>query len=126
MPNVCYFEIPVDDMSRAQRFYQDLFQWQFEKMPSAMPEIDYHTIQTGTPTEEGLPCGGMMKRQMPGHAMTPYVNVDSIEDYCQKVQQLGGKVLMTKTPVTGQGYFALCLDPENNPLGLWRCDESAP
>ena len=125
MPNICYFEIPVEDMTRAQGFYKELFQWQFDTLPGCPDSVDYWSIQTGTPDEPGMSCGGMMKKQAPTHMVTQYVNVDSIEAYIEKAQQLGGTMLMPKTSVPGKGYFAIFLDPEKNPLGLWQCDESA-
>jgi predicted enzyme related to lactoylglutathione lyase len=125
MPNVCYFEIPVEEMERAQTFYKELFQWRFEKMPGSSEECDYWSIQTGTADEPGISCGGMMKKQTPTHMVTQYINVDSLDTYVEKAKKLGGTMLMPKTPVPGKGYFALFLDPEKNPFGLWQCDESA-
>lgn len=125
MPNVCYFEIPVEDMSRAQGFYTNLFEWRFEKMTGPSAEYDYWSIETGTPNELGVAFGGMMKKQAPAHSVTQYINVDSIDAYFQKVQQLGGTPLVPKTAVPGKGYFAICLDLDHNPFGLWQCDASA-
>lgn len=125
MSNICYFEIPVEDMTRAQAFYRDLFQWRFEKLTGPSEAFDYWNIQTEAPDGPGLSFGGMMKKQGPGHTVTQYVNVDSVEEYLQKAQQLGGSVRVPKTAVPGKGYFAICLDPEQNPVGLWQCDEAA-
>ncbi len=125
MPKPCYFEIPVENMSQAQRFYQDLFHWQFKKLPDAPIETDYYMIETGTSDELGMPYGGMMKKQSPGHHTTLYMTVDAIETYTEKVEQLKGQVIVPKTAVPGKGYFAVCLDLEGNPFGLWLCDESA-
>ena len=126
MSNVCYFEIPVDDMSRAQAFYGQLFQWKFEKMSGATPEsCDYWSIETGTPNEPGVAFGGIMKRQSEAHRMTQYIRVPSIDTSIQQVQAFGGTIIMPKTSVPDKGYFAICLDPEQNAFGLWQCDETA-
>jgi predicted enzyme related to lactoylglutathione lyase len=126
MSNICYFEIPVEDMSRAQSFYKDLFQWNFEKMEGAPDNIDYWSIQTrGSEKDYGVSCGGMMKKQNPNHAITQYVGVESIDASIEKAQKLGGTLLMPKTSVAGKGYFSLFLDPEKNPFGLWQCDANA-
>jgi hypothetical protein len=42
-----------------------------------------------------------------------------------RVKKLGGQVCMPKTAVPGMGYFAVCLDQENNGFGLWENDSSA-
>lgn len=126
MSNVCYFEIPVEDMSRAQAFYKALFQWKFEKMEGCPEEKEYWTIQTGASEDEyGISCGGMIKKQHPSHAVTQYISVDSIDASTEKAQSLGATLLMPKTPVPGKGYFSLFLDPDKNPFGIWQCDENA-
>jgi predicted enzyme related to lactoylglutathione lyase len=32
---------------------------------------------------------------------------------------------MQKTPVPGMGYFAVCIDTENNTFAIWETDDSA-
>ena len=31
MPRISHFDIPVDDPERAQKFYNEVFDWKFEK-----------------------------------------------------------------------------------------------
>lgn len=73
----------------------------------------------------GLMGGGMMKRQTPEQQITIYIEVPSVAEYVDKVTQLGGKVCFPKTAVPGMGYFAVCLDPENNGFGIWETDPNA-
>lgn len=144
MNSVCYFEIPADDVSRAQSFYGQVFGWSFSLMDNMSPEAPpYWTIQTqsngqaappkpeSSKTSENcepqqqLVCGGMMSRHAPGHTPSVYVDVDDIEAYQQKVVSAGGQVLMPKQVVKGMGYFAVCMDSERNTLGLWQTDDAA-
>ena len=67
----------------------------------------------------------MMKRQMPQHHITNYINVNSVDEYSSKVEKLGGKVFAPKRAVPGMAYFALCLDTENNHFAIWESNESA-
>ena len=69
--------------------------------------------------------GGMMKRQMPEHQVTNYIGVESVDEYSSKVEKLGGKVVAPKHAVPGMGYFALCIDTENNNFAIWESDENA-
>jgi predicted enzyme related to lactoylglutathione lyase len=119
MPTICHFEIPADDPQRARKFYEELFGWEFNHHP----EMDYYGIMIG-PEGETL-NGGMMKRQAPEQTPVNYIDVDSVDTYSRKVEELGGKVCMGKTPVKGMGWFAICTDSENNPFGLWEKDENA-
>ena len=116
MSTIVHFEVPADDMKRAKDFYTGLFGWKFEETP-----MDYWLISTG----EDSVGGGMMKRQHPQQQITNYIDVPSVDEYAGKVSELGGKVVVPKTPVPGMGYFVMCLDTENNTFALWEDDENA-
>jgi predicted enzyme related to lactoylglutathione lyase len=118
MPTIVHFEIPADDPERAKKFYTDLFGWKIEKTP----EMDYWMITT---SGEKQVDGGMMKRQDPQQQITNYIDVSSIDEHAAKVEKLGGKVVVPKAPVPGFGYFAVCLDTENNAFALWQSDKNA-
>ena len=118
MPTIVHFEIPADDPGRASKFYTDLFGWQFKHEPT----MDYWMITTsGEPKVDG----GMMKRQHPQAPITNYIDVPNIDEYIGKVKKLGGKVVVGKMAVPGMGWFAQCLDTENNFFALWQSDKSA-
>jgi len=114
--NICHFEVPAEDVERAKKFYQGLFDWKIEAV-----EGGYNLITVGEPG----PNGGMMKRMAPGQGITVYINVESVDDYSKKLQSLGGKVLMPKTPVPTMGYFAVFQDTEGNALALWEVNPQA-
>jgi predicted enzyme related to lactoylglutathione lyase len=135
LPTIVHFEIPANDIERAKKFYNDLFGWKIEKWPGT-DGSQLTSAATGQPMEYWLITttddkgnkalgGGMMKRQMPEHKVTIYIGVKSIDEYKSKVEKLGGKVLAPKHTVPGMGYFALCLDTENNPFAIWESNESA-
>jgi predicted enzyme related to lactoylglutathione lyase len=118
MPAVVHFEIPADDIARAKGFYESLFDWKFEQFP----DMEYWSIKTG---DGSGPGGGMMARRDRSHGITNYIDVTSVDEYGAKVQQLGGKVIVAKTAVPAMGYFAVCLDTEGNPFGIWETDPNA-
>ena len=115
-----HFEIPADDVERARTFYTQLFGWQ---VSSAEGFQDYWLVETGEPGKDL--GGGLMKRQAPGHGPVNYVNVESVADYAAKVKELGGKVIVPRSPVTGMGWFAHCQDTEGNLFALWEDNSSA-
>ncbi len=124
MPTIVHFEIPADNVSRAQKFYGELFGWKIEKYQGPGAE-DYWLFATGGGMGEAGIGGGMMKRQMPQQQITVYFDVPSMDEYVQKVKKLGGQVVVPKTPIPGMGYYAVCLDTENNGFGLWETDSNA-
>ncbi len=117
---IVHFEIPANDVERLKQFYATLFGWDMSTDPS-MPE--YVMVKTAG-DGEGI-NGGIMKRQAPQQTVTDYVEVESVAAYLDKVKQLGGQVVVPKTPIPNMGYFAVCLDPEGNPIGLFEQDKSA-
>jgi predicted enzyme related to lactoylglutathione lyase len=117
MPSVVHFEIPVDDVERAMKFYKELFGW---KMESFAPGMEYWMIDT----KDGI-GGGMMKRQRPDQKIMDHFGVSSVQESSAKVEKLGGKVLMPKTAIPKVGYFAICMDTEENVFGLFEDDTKA-
>ncbi|MGA7369796.1 MAG: VOC family protein [Nitrososphaeraceae archaeon] len=129
MPTIVHFEIPSDNIERSRKFYNELFGWNIEKWPGSenMPNgMEYWMVTTTDEKGNKAVGGGMMNRQNPQQqGITNYIDVKSVEEHSSKVEQLGGKVVMKKTPVPGMGYFGVCLDTENNTFALWETDNTA-
>ena len=130
MPTIVHFEIPSDNLERTKKFYTELFGWKMEKMPGT-DQREYWTFFTttndrGSSGGEGdelrTVSGGMMERQMPQEPIMIYIGVDSVTEYSNKVERLGGKVIKQKTEVPGYGWFAICTDTENNGFALWEAN----
>jgi len=125
MPTIVHFEVPADDVERSRKFYSDLFGWKMEKWPGMESGMDYWIINT-TDNEGGKAVGGgMMKRQNPQQGITNFIDVTSVDEYSAKVQSLGGKIVAPKQAVPTMGYFAVCLDTENNTFGIWATNPNA-
>ena len=114
---IVHFEIPADDPQRASRFYGGLFGWDFKD--SGMPGVQYWMAETasGEPGNTGI---GLMQRQAPGQPITNYINVDSLDQYVARAQELGAEVILPKMEVPGHGYLAQLKDPEGNVFALWQ------
>jgi len=129
MPTLVHFEIPSDDIERSKKFYSELFGWNFEKWsgPESLPEgMEYLIITTTDDKGNKSIGGGMMKRQnSEQQGMTNYIDVKSVDEHSDRVMQLGGKVVIPKKTIAGMGYFAVCLDTENNTFGIWETDPNA-
>ena len=135
MPTIVHFEIPSDDIETAKKFYKDLFGWKIEKW-AGTDDHQLTSAATGQPMEYWMVTttddkghkaigGGMMKRVQPGQQITNYINVRSVDEYSEKVEKLGGRVVAPKHAVPGMGYFAICLDTENNCFAIWESNETA-
>ncbi len=118
--SLVWFEIPADDLKRAQKFYSSLFGWKIKPIPNMQ---DYWHIDTGG--DDASADGAIMKKICPEHPVTNYIMVDSVSRASAKVEKLGGKIHKPKTTVPGMGHFAVCIDTENNVFALWERDQNA-
>jgi hypothetical protein len=121
-----FFEIPVDNLTRAGKFYATTFDWKINELP----EMHYTQIGTveadrmgvrGTPKEPGAINGGMVERgRQPTQTPIIYIKVEDIERACALVEKNGGKVIKSKAPVGDFGFAAYFEDTEGNTVGLWE------
>ena len=121
MPRIIHFDIPADDPARAQKFYQDVFGWTFDKWNGPM---EYWMAKTGDDKQPGI-NGGLAKRQPGQTGVTNTIDVHSVDEYAKKIESKGGKVIMPKMAIQGVGYFAQCLDTEGNVFGIIQMDQNA-
>jgi uncharacterized protein len=112
---VVHWELWSEDPARIGDFYQEVFGWNIR----TIPELNYRLVETGG---EGGINGGIMKPQRgpwPGK-LAFYIDVDDLEQYCRKIQQAGGRIVVEKVDVPGVGQLALFEDPEGRVLGMWK------
>jgi predicted enzyme related to lactoylglutathione lyase len=121
MPTIVHFDIATDDPQRGKKFYESLFGWKMEGPPGM---TDYYLFNTEDLDGNKGVGGGLGKRGDPSQRITAYIGVDKIDEYSQKVAELGGKVVQPKMPVPGWGYLAVCMDTEGNTFGLWQDDKA--
>ena len=124
MNSVVHFEIPADDTARAQKFYSEIFGWKIQKAP--MPGVEYYIVHTVETDEQNMPKaagainGGMMKRQAPGETPVIVINVVSLDETLEKIEQAGGKIVVPKMQVGDMGLYARVADTEGNIVGVWQ------
>jgi predicted enzyme related to lactoylglutathione lyase len=122
MDKVIYFEIPADNVKRAQDFYKNIFGWKIVEVPG----MDYYFVttveadQNMVPKEPGAINGGMLKRSTPGEQPVIVIQVPSIDEYLKKIPSSGGKVILAKMAVSIFGFYARVTDTEGNVIGLWE------
>ena len=100
MDKVVHFEIPADNVERAQKFYKSLFGWEVQQF-GTMPYWALMTVEVDEkrmPKEKGAINGGMLKRDEkndPGSSVPVIViGVSNTEDYCKKIVKVGGKIVL--------------------------------
>jgi uncharacterized protein len=126
MPRVVHFEIHAEDPERAIGFYQNLFDWKFQKWEGPM---DYWLVTTGDNSQPGI-NGGLLKRMgaIDGCAVIAYVctiDVEALDAVVEKALSLGGQLALEKQAIPGVGWLAYCKDPEGNIFGMMQDDPQA-
>ena len=110
-----HIELPADDPARARAFYGGLLGWETSEMEQ-FP--DYFLFSFGQIDRAG---GAIGKRgDSVGDTLRVYFDVDSIDATLAKVAGLGGKVVMGKTEIPGQGWYAVLNDTEGNEIALYE------
>lgn len=113
---VNFIEIVASDIERAKAFYQEVFG--LKLFPNQMPE--YKMYMFGEENKIGA-SGALIedffnKPSLDG--TVPYFSFEDIATVLEKVENLGGKILIPKTNIGEFGFFAHIVDTEGNRVGL--------
>lgn len=123
--DVIWFEIWVDDLDHARRFYASLFGWRFQPLTEYDPETHW-LIQK----DSGAGTIGALARRSPDQrAREPsgassstivYVKVEDVEVSTALAEAEGGSVVeRSKVIGTVDGEFSIVADAAGNRIGLW-------
>lgn len=116
-----WVEIYVDDMSRAQKFYETILDITLTELP--MPEGMGEMQMLSFPWEEnekGI-SGALVKMDdmKPGNGGTMvYFNCDDCSIEESRVESAGGKVFQAKMSIGDYGFCSIISDTEGNTVGL--------
>lgn len=117
---IAWFEIPANDVARAKQFYEKLFE--IEMVDLDMGEGLEMAMFPGDQTSVS---GAICKYQdwyVPSH-QGPLIYLNCEEDlqpYQDRVESLGGKVLMPKKMISEEhGFMAIIEDIEGNRVALY-------
>jgi|SRR3989338_4280407 len=122
MDKVIHFELPVEDMDRAKKFYESAFQWNV----NFVPEYKYAMVYTSPidekfmHKEKGTINGGMMKRNDKVKSPVITIGVENIDKAIENIKKNGGKIIGDKIKVGDMGISAYFQDTESNILGIWQ------
>ncbi len=115
--SVGWFEIYVQDMDRARRFYEAVFSIRLERMESPGIEMWGFPMQ---PEQPGAP-GALVKMEgfpSGGNSTLVYFNCADCSVEAERAAAGGGKVFKDKFSIGQYGFIALVTDTEDNMIGL--------
>lgn len=111
--DITHIDIPVDDIARAKSFYSSLFGWQIAEVPG----------YEGYPMWQApnkISGGGLAPRDEGFRSPRSYVEVNSVDDVLAKAMELGGEVVLPKSPISETSWYAAFKDTEGNVMGLYE------
>ncbi|MFG2887339.1 VOC family protein [Streptomyces sp. NPDC048297] len=109
-----WIEIPAEDLERAKRFYEAVFQHE----PTEIVDMGVRriTILPGTPSVSLNQTDGFVPSTL---GALPYFHVDEpLSEALERVTANGGSVVDPTEERPGNGFFALVLDSEGNAVTL--------
>jgi uncharacterized protein len=114
---VGWFEIYVQDMDRAKKFYESVLQLKLEKLDTTGLEMwsfpmatDHYGASGSLVRMEGFPSGG--------NSTLVYFSCKDCADEAGRVVKSGGRIQREKMSIGQYGFIALALDTEGNMFGL--------
>ena len=118
---VGWFEIPVSDMERAIKFYENVFGFKLDR--NQMGPFDMAWFPW---VENGFGSGGSLvfypdayKPSTEGTLVYFTAHSGDLNNELSKIEAAGGKILQEKTLISEEhGYMALFLDSEGNRIAL--------
>ena len=119
---VGWFEIYVQDMSRAKAFYEAVFQGVLTKLenpdPQGFPDMEMWAFPLSM--EDSGASGAIVK--MPGWpsggSTLVYFSCDDCAAEAARAASNGGRVVREKTSIGDNGFIAMVSDTEGNVIGL--------
>jgi len=115
--NVGWFEIYVDDMERARKFYEVVIGVKLEKLDSPGIEMWNFPMDMEAPGSpgalvhmDGFPAGG--------NSTLVYFSCEDCANEQSRVMAAGGRVEKEKFSIGPYGFISLVYDTEGNMIGL--------
>jgi len=113
----CWADLATTEPDTAKSFYQHVFGWEAEDLPTAAGE-PYTMLRKGDRDVAGL--GGLAPGMAPRPRWQSYLAVLDVNASTARAEALGGRVLMAPADVMGLGRMALVQDPGGAAVGLWQ------
>lgn len=118
----CWFEIYVDDLQRATKFYETVFQITMQPLTNPTEdELEMVAFVINQNPETPGATGALIKMEgfkAGGNSTLVYfTSVDCVSEET-RVATAGGKVFKPKFSIGAYGFISLCFDTEGNMFGL--------
>jgi uncharacterized protein len=105
-----FFALPAREGHRLQKFYEAIFKWKI---------TDDGPFMSISAEDAGINGHIFNWTHEEPQYLTLYMKVENISAYLEKVNQLGGKVIIPETSIPDGGAFAQFLDLDGNVIAIY-------
>lgn len=119
---IVWFEIYVDNMDRARKFYENVFAVKLNDL--TMPDtLDDEMKMMAFPSDmEGFGASGVLVKTQEikagGNSTLVYFGSEDCSVEEQRIEKAGGKILEGKQSLGEYGFMVLLADTEGNTIGI--------
>jgi uncharacterized protein len=118
---ISWFEIPVTDINRAQKFYETIFAISLTALD--LPNIKMRMFPVDNTMSGGgalADTGGVFHKPSATDGPLIYLNANpDVQLVLDKIEAAGGKIMVPKTQISPEyGYMAVFIDSEGNRIAL--------
>ena len=118
---ISWFEIPAEDLNRAQKFYEEVFEVTLTPLDLDNIRMRMFPLEDPASGVGGALCHspGFYKPSMSDGPLI-YLNANpDVQKILDRVESAGGKILVPKTEISKEyGFMAVISDTEGNRIGL--------
>jgi predicted enzyme related to lactoylglutathione lyase len=118
---VSWFEIPVNDLTRAIQFYETIFDIKMIPMDIPQQKMYMFPVDDENKSVAGAICQkGSFYESSNKSGPLVYLNANpDVQNVLDRVEAAGGEIVIPKTYISPEhGYMAVFLDIEGNRLAL--------
>ncbi|KAF3940885.1 hypothetical protein ABW19_dt0210433 [Dactylella cylindrospora] len=119
----CWVEVPVKDMARALKFYNEAFGW---TASTEMDVGDWYIILSN-PYKN---LNGALRKVRgeeehvvgtdKNHGVKAFIGLENINESLELIKKAGGEVIIPGTAIPSDGgFYAEFYDSERNVMGIW-------
>jgi predicted enzyme related to lactoylglutathione lyase len=119
----CWVDLSTLDLERARRFYTSVFDWETVEVETgdAPPYLMF--------TQDDKIVAGLseldddLKKQGIPATWNHYVAVENADETAERVEELGGSMVVPVMQVLSAGRLGFLTDPTGAALGIWEAEE---
>ena len=119
---VVWFEIYVDDLPRAQKFYEKVFNVALTELPTPDSVNDGMKMLAFPQDMERMGAGGVLVKmegfKAGGNSTLVYFGSEDCANEERRVVEAGGQILTSKQSLGEYGFMVLAHDTEDNMFGI--------